>query len=1180
MLVDPCLPATRCAILLSTADSSRTVSTWVDAYDTLSSLLRRLSLSATTATLAGSVWQSTSHGFFHGMHIRLCSPQPCAFSVESAVPRETTPSQRRPGPYQVRPGAAAAAGIAEHSRLALSLADCIPHSAPAFGFGISSAMRTDALASYSLSALSVALQDVPACNADARAAWQSMEPLPPDVALDELFFFVDGSFNPDNGCAAWALVAIGRVGTLVGKLGFMANFIHQGVPSAYTAELEALLHAEALATAVDCPLVHIASDCQSALLVSSGQAAAPPGEHVAHAAVSLFFAHYFQRRFVFRHKVDGHSGCAFNELADSIAKAFTCHQQSPGLFHPGDAFWAAVQEGFFHWSWLLDCGSSPLCPSLSVDGNWSRATCDFPESSRPATIGTAAPVHGALLSHRLQLDVVQYNCLSLRGLAARELMNKGLCALRPQIAFFQETRTSQDPISSVGQFWVLSSDATSAGMEGCQIWLHQGRSVSDQCGNCWQRSSFTIVHAEPRILIVLADAGGLRFGLVSAHAPTAAASEETLARWWAHLTACLHKLPPACIPICGIDANARFVQDPRQPATFSAPPRGRNAEALVHFAAEHCLWISHQFDEGGRPLTSWISPTGSRALLDYVLCPRDWAPVAVTRATPVIGDLHQDIDHFPVRCHLGPRLQSRQQPRARKINWRGLASPLGQQVAHFALATAPAVGWDVDVTTHVDVLHQHFLQTAERFLPAPVARVRSPVYCDATLQLILNRRSLRRTVRNTARTASRCLVAVCFGSWRRTSRAAGSARSAPDPREVRDLLQARRNAARWYVTLALHCKDTYRAMSVDRAAFFRKANTEARAAGPAQFAHRIRAILRTGRRFKTPMVLPVLEGRAGPAFGRDAVLSELGDFFAEAERAQRMDINDLLETNLAASPDTCCLDASDIPSVSLLASSFASLQPHKAAGLSQIPADFYRCWPLQSAHVFMPVLLKTLARGRAPFQWTGGLLHSIPKPGKSACCPEGWRSILLLEADGKAILKAERHGLVAAFQRSRAAAQAGGLPGLPLSVPASFVRAHLVSLKQQNVSGGIVFFDVKSAYYSVIRHLLISTRLQRQDPDFARLRANDLFADPVLREHFVYEFQRGNLLAALGADEATVAYFQAHLRCTWYVTRRDATQVYQANSGTAPGSLSQTSSSDCCLAVSLTAYNGSLRSGA
>ena len=430
---------------------------------------------------------------------------------DGLVPRQETDSSTLV-PFQHGTGFITAAVPAKQSppRATLSLAPCIPPPSPAFGFGVSSDMRSAALCRYRLSALSIGLlHDVPACDQTASDVWHSMETLPVDSTLDELFLFVDGSYNPDNGSAAWALVAIGRKGSSVGKLGFFANFIHQGKPSAYAAELEALLHAEALATTVDCPLVHIASDCQAALLVSCGQASSGPDDHVAHAALSLFFAHHFQRRAVFRHKVDGHCGCAFNELADSVAKAFTCHSKHPGIFCPGTTFWAAVNEGFFNWSWLLDCGSRPTLPPLTADGGWSWANCTFPESSRPATIGTTRTVPTATANQTLQLTVVQYNCLSLHGLAARELMAKGLHRLRPQIAFFQETRTRGDAISMAGQFWVLSSAATTEGREGCQIWLHQHLSIFDQKGHSWQRSSFTIVDSEPRILVVLAEAGVL-----------------------------------------------------------------------------------------------------------------------------------------------------------------------------------------------------------------------------------------------------------------------------------------------------------------------------------------------------------------------------------------------------------------------------------------------------------------------------------------------------------------------------------------------------------------------------------------------------------------------------------------------------------------------------------------------
>ena len=83
-------------------------------------------------------------------------------------------------------------------------------------------------------------------------------------------------------------------------------------------------------------------------------------------------------------------------------------------------------------------------------------------------------------------------------------------------------------------------------------------------------------------------------------------------------------------------------------------------------------------------------------------------------------------------------------------------------------------------------------------------------------------------------------------------------------------------------------------------------------------------------------------------------------------------------------PAASCIEASDMPYIAALASAFASQAHHKAPGMSTIPSDFYRVSPVDSAAALLPVLLKATLRGDAPWQWTGGLLHSIPKPGKDA----------------------------------------------------------------------------------------------------------------------------------------------------------------------------------------------------
>ena len=311
------------------------------------------------------------------------------------------------------------------------------------------------------------------------------------------------------------------------------------------------------------------------------------------------------------------------------------------------------------------------------------------------------------------------------------------------LAFFQETRVQTAGISENSDFWILSSSADSHGREGCQVWLHKKSAIAHGDKYTWQRESFTIVHAEPRILIVVVEAAGLKFCLVSAHAPTSKQHQTVIHAWWQHLRACLRKAPAACIPILGVDANAKFEQDSRCPDTLGAPPKDCNAECLVSFASSCGLWISGQFGSDLSPLTSWVSPTGSRCLLDYILAPHEWCTAAKTEPTPTLCHLHSDIDHKPVACTLCPRLCLKPPLPRKHVNWRALDTLFGQQVALFALQTAPAIAWDVDSTSHVAQLHEHFVAVASQWLPAPPRERREipfsqPPHCSSSLTDVLS----------------------------------------------------------------------------------------------------------------------------------------------------------------------------------------------------------------------------------------------------------------------------------------------------------------------------------------------------------------------------------------------------------------------------------------------------------
>ena len=248
------------------------------------------------------------------------------------------------------------------------------------------------------------------------------------------------------------------------------------------------------------------------------------------------------------------------------------------------------------------------------------------------------------------------------------------------------------------------------------------------------------------------------------------------------------------------------------------------------------------------------------------------------------------------------------------------------------------------------------------------------------------------------------------------------------------------------------------------------------------------------------------------------------------------------------------LDADFLPTPARLCRAFASMARHKAPGISKIGADVFRAAPHQAALAYFPLAIKTLARGAPPAQWSGGKAVPIPKPGKPAETFAGWRSILLLEADAKALQKVMRGMLVGALEASRAPGQHGGLPGHTLTLPAAAVRAHFLHLRHHNKSGGAIFVDSASAYYAVVRDFLCIPDAERGTKAELLKRAAALYQAAEDQERYVQAMQAGNILEALQAPEELCRFVTCQLRQTWFVTREGGSNVYCTESGTAPGS--------------------------
>ena len=732
-----------------------------------------------------------------------------------------------------------------------------------------------------------------------------------------------------------------------------------------------------------------------------------------------------------------------------------------------------------------------------------------------------------------------YNTLSLKGLTARALIAKGLHKNQIDVAGLQETREQRTGFSSFEGWWILSASSTAEGIGGAQIWINPSNPKL-----AWDRRSLSILHAAPQCLIITARVNGIEIAVVSAHAPPTVSPLPVLQAWWDELAAAIRVIPRRCCLVMCVDANARFHQIGAQPETLQSAPACRNADFLLDFTHQVGGDLAAQFDSCGNRLFSWTSPSGHRSLLDYVLFAKEWSSAACTLLTPDLQDLHSGRDHDPVLLEIDATIQAKTSARPFHVECTALATPQGVQVARQALASVPQVPWEVDSTLHVDIIHRHLRDCMKSLPPAP-PRARNPAHSQETVQLVLCKRHMQRCLATMKKRLNRHYLWVAFQTWRQ-----------PDSIGERESAALRRTVAATTRRAQMYQEARQaltQSMLKDKAAFARRGFHQARDAGPREFAFKLRAVLRTGRRFRAPPLVPVLRAEGEDQIGREAVLDSFARHFASPERATATDLWNLVKSRGGERP-VQCLEGEKLPSLVQLAGAFAALKPGKAPGVSQLPSELFRIDPCQSALLFWPVMLKATVRDPFPMQWRGGLAVAVPKPGKASDVPQGYRSVLLLEPSAKAVQKAYRPLIHEAFLETRTPAHYGGVAKAPLTLPSACAKAHLLHLDSDRSNGGAVFIDCAAAYYSVAREVLTATPTQLNSDEWVNSRAAVFFDANEDRQAFVSALRSHSLPALLQGRPELAALLRGQLADTWFSGRAEAPTAMRAESGTVPGS--------------------------
>ena len=518
----------------------------------------------------------------------------------------------------------------------------------------------------------------------------------------------------------------------------------------------------------------------------------------------------------------------------------------------------------------------------------------------------------------------------------------------------------------------------------------------------------------------------------------------------------------------------------------------------------------------------------------------------MTLPTPDLQDLHSGRDHDPVALELKVTCQSTRQQDSLHVDVAALSTAQGQAVARRALESVPTIPLSVDSTHHVDLVHRHLHAQLRDLPPAPL-RARNPALTSATIELVRRKRHMQRCLAAVRKRSKNLVLWALFNIkvWRDGDRSARG-----DAVRIRNMRR-----------LELHRLDMFRqarqaltqAMQQDKADFTRRAYHQAREAGPREFAFKLRAVLRTGRRFRAPPLVPVLRVDGVAKVGRPAVLDAFTEHFAAPERASPVDLQQLSATNVRRGP-AIQLEGERIPSLVQLAGSFAKLKSGKAPGISRLPSELFKLAPCTSARIFWPVMMKSIIRDPFPMQWRGGAAVAVPKPGKASDELQGFRSVLLLEPTAKAVQTAYRPMLHDVFMRLRTNVHYGGIAGAPISLPAACAKAHFLHLDKAKKCGGAVFVDCKAAYYSVAREVLTATPEQIADDSWTRSRASLFFDEASQQDAFIRALRAHNAPGELQNFPELAAILRGQLANTWFTGRTDSDVAMRAESGTVPGS--------------------------
>ncbi|CAE7727756.1 unnamed protein product [Symbiodinium sp. CCMP2592] len=1040
------------------------------------------------------------------------------------------------------------------------------------------------------------------------ANFRTTHMLAADEVPHRIIIYTDGSASQQTdaalGPAAWAFCAWLQTATGLSLIGYSAHssvppdtpyWLHESQDDSWTAEVLALAWALVWsvefgagyrvpiefrydATAPGCgtfaAMAHKVEDAQS---------------HTPLAVFTNVLRQTLEVRTPVSHQhVKGHSGDLGNEICDLLAKRA---RKSPEDFYdrclplwPGK--W--IQHPLASWGWTIGYSGVdiPDLANFQIEAHRLQTT---PVCPKPPSLGVIERKYREAEAV-YEIHVASYNVLTLfdpcvpHGRAKRldnvglmtagkrDLLKRQFKARGLWLIGLQETRLPESAVLPDSDYIMLNSQATTGGHGGCALWISKQHIYARDASHNHRvlANQLTVVSSSPRHLQVHIETPRLKLAVLVAHGPRAATNNDaTVSSFWTERAQALCGRPHGMECVVLTDANSHVGS---LATTFigghGAEEENFEGSCFHDFLTAVGCFLPATFDHfHSGPHHTWKGPGDNPVShrLDFVAFPIEWFSFDIrTVVWEGFEALQARQDHVPtlalVRFSKLQAASSYQMSRRKPC--RPKVDPTPQQSALFqnALCQASTAPWHLDVDTHYDQWVSTLLAAAQPLCEEKQPTTTQEYLTQPTLTLVHRRAAIRRYIWQENHEIQRRRLIVGFTALL-LNRSGGAFTQ-----------RAQQSAETWWrqldISLAHALAQLYETTTAIRAAVKRD-----RAAFLATLVEQIsfqdmrspKALYQAVRRaFPTAKSARRVAFQPLPAVRlEDGTLAQTVEqrqarwieYFSQQEAGVHVTAQDY---QLAfAAPEVEILPAGPVfsieavPTLHDIEQQLLRSKLRKACGPDQITSEILRLSVPHVSKLLLPVCLKTSLGVREPSEWRGGCLLCLAKRAQTALECKAFRSILMASVVGKAHHRILRSKLTPTFAVYKTSLQAGQMKGSGVEGIAHLARTFQLIAHHRREFCAITFYDVKSAFYQVIRQTLLPSRNGLDDTGFLRLLHGIGIPDSAIPE-LAQHLRNMATLSAAGTDDHLVSQVADLFRGSWF--RLDnAGPLVLTRKGTRPG---------------------------